>query len=35
MEKTTQGVVEGAKLSDAAGQALSEIDFVTQEPRRS
>src|SRR5258706_10962796 len=25
MEKSTQGVVEGAKLSDAAGQALSEI----------
>jgi len=30
MEKSTQGVVEGAKLSDAAGQALSEIDFVTK-----
>ncbi len=29
MEKSTQGVVEGAKLSDAAGQALSEIDQVT------
>jgi len=26
MEKSTQGVVEGAKLSDAAGQALTEID---------
>src|SRR5262252_300444 len=25
MEKSTQGVVEGAKLSDAAGQALSEL----------
>ena len=30
MEKSTQGVVEGAKLSDAAGQALSEIDLVTK-----
>ncbi|HSJ95613.1 MAG TPA: methyl-accepting chemotaxis protein [Myxococcota bacterium] len=30
MEKSTTGVVEGAKLSDAAGQALSEIDFVTK-----
>ncbi len=30
MEKSTQGVVEGAKLSDAAGQALSEIDHVTK-----
>jgi twitching motility protein PilJ len=30
MEKSTQGVVEGAKLSDAAGQALSEIDTVTK-----
>jgi twitching motility protein PilJ len=30
MEKSTMGVVEGAKLSDAAGQALSEIDFVTK-----
>jgi twitching motility protein PilJ len=29
MEKSTAGVVEGAKLSDAAGQALSEIDAVT------
>jgi twitching motility protein PilJ len=29
MEKSTTGVVEGAKLSDAAGQALSEIDSVT------
>ena len=30
MEKSTQGVVEGAKLSDAAGQALSEIGTVSQ-----
>jgi twitching motility protein PilJ len=30
MEKSTTGVVEGAKLSDAAGQALSEIDYVTK-----
>jgi twitching motility protein PilJ len=30
MEKSTQGVVEGAKLSDAAGQALFEIDHVTK-----
>ena len=30
MEKSTHGVVEGAKLSDAAGQALSEIDLVTK-----
>jgi twitching motility protein PilJ len=30
MEKSTQGVVEGAKLSDAAGQALTEIDRVTK-----
>jgi twitching motility protein PilJ len=30
MEKSTQGVVEGAKLSDAAGQALTEIDTVTK-----
>ena len=30
MEKSTTGVVEGAKLSDAAGQALSEIDTVTK-----
>ncbi len=29
MEKSTAGVVEGAKLSDAAGQALTEIDSVT------
>lgn len=30
MEKSTTGVVEGAKLSDAAGQALAEIDTVTK-----
>ncbi len=30
MEKSTQGVVDGAKLSDAAGQALSEIGSVSQ-----
>ena len=30
MEKSTQGVVEGAKLSDAAGQALSEISDVSR-----
>jgi twitching motility protein PilJ len=30
MEKSTQGVVEGARLSDAAGQALSEIGTVSQ-----
>ncbi len=30
MEKSTTGVVEGAKLSDAAGQALTEIDSVTK-----
>jgi twitching motility protein PilJ len=30
MEKSTQGVVEGANLSDAAGQALTEIDSVTK-----
>jgi twitching motility protein PilJ len=30
MEKSTQGVVEGAKLSDAAGQALSEIGDVSR-----
>ena len=31
MEHSTQGVVEGAKLSDAAGQALSEISSVSQD----
>ena len=30
MERSTQGVVEGAKLSDNAGTALSEIDRVTR-----
>ncbi len=30
MEKSTQGVVEGARLSDAAGQALAEIGTVSQ-----
>ncbi|WP_263768384.1 methyl-accepting chemotaxis protein [Propionivibrio soli] len=30
MEESTRGVVEGAKLSDAAGQALSEIGDVSR-----
>ncbi len=30
MEKSTQGVVEGAKLSDAAGQALANIGRVSR-----
>ena len=30
MEESTRGVVEGAKLSDAAGQALAEIGQVSQ-----
>ena len=30
MERSTQGVVEGAKLSDNAGSALSEIDSVSR-----
>lgn len=30
MERSTQGVVEGAKLSDSAGTALSEIDLVSR-----
>ncbi len=30
MEYSTQGVVEGARLSDAAGQALTEISSVSQ-----
>ena len=34
MEYSTQGVVEGAKLSDAAGQALSEISSVSQDLAR-
>lgn len=29
MEKSTEGVVDGARLSDAAGQALNEIEMVT------
>ncbi|WP_051937897.1 methyl-accepting chemotaxis protein [Ferriphaselus sp. R-1] len=31
MEKSTQGVVEGAKLSDEAGKVLKEIEAATQE----
>lgn len=31
MEKSTQGVVDGTKLSDAAGQALREIEKSTRE----
>ena len=31
MERSTQGVVEGARLSDAAGVALGDIDRVTRE----
>ncbi len=31
MERSTVGVVEGAKLSDAAGQALTEIQNVSRE----
>lgn len=31
MEQSTQGVVEGAKLSDAAGQALAEIGRVSSD----
>lgn len=31
MEKSTQGVVEGAKLSDAAGSALGEIGRVSKQ----
>ncbi|MGE8318726.1 MAG: methyl-accepting chemotaxis protein [Comamonas sp.] len=30
MERSTQGVVEGAKLSDSAGTALAEIDRVSR-----
>ncbi|PKO52540.1 MAG: methyl-accepting chemotaxis protein, partial [Betaproteobacteria bacterium HGW-Betaproteobacteria-20] len=29
MEKSTEGVVEGARVADAAGQALTEIESVT------
>jgi len=31
MERSTQGVVEGTRLSDAAGTALNEIDKVTRQ----
>ena len=31
MERSTQGVVQGARLSDAAGAALTDIDRVTRE----
>jgi twitching motility protein PilJ len=31
MERSTHGVVEGAKLSDAAGSALGDIDRVTRQ----
>jgi twitching motility protein PilJ len=31
MERSTQGVVEGARLSDAAGSALADIDRVTHQ----
>jgi twitching motility protein PilJ len=31
MERSTNGVVEGARLSDAAGTALNDIDRVTRE----
>src|SRR5260221_4174713 len=31
MERSTQGVVEGAKLSDATGQALKEIGDVSNQ----
>ncbi len=34
MEHSTQGVVEGAALSDAAGQALNEISSVSQDLAR-
>ncbi|MGE8397412.1 MAG: methyl-accepting chemotaxis protein, partial [Comamonas sp.] len=30
MERSTQGVVEGARLSDSAGTALAEIDSVSR-----
>jgi twitching motility protein PilJ len=30
MERSTQGVVEGARLSDSAGTALTEIDRVSR-----
>jgi twitching motility protein PilJ len=31
MERSTQGVVEGTRLSDAAGTALGEIDRITRQ----
>ncbi|GAB1390454.1 MAG: hypothetical protein AMXMBFR78_23930 [Rubrivivax sp.] len=31
MERSTQGVVDGARLSDAAGSALADIDRVTRQ----
>ena len=31
MDKSTQGVVDGAKLSDSAGQALQEIERISRE----
>jgi twitching motility protein PilJ len=31
MERSTRGVVEGARLSDAAGAALADIDRVTRQ----
>jgi len=34
MESSTQGVVQGARLSDAAGRALSEISNVSQDLAR-
>ena len=34
MEQSTQGVVQGARLSDAAGSALVDIDKVTRELSR-
>ena len=34
MARSTQGVVDGAKLSDAAGQALNEISSVSQDLAR-
>jgi len=34
MEKSTLGVVEGAKLSDVAGQSLKEIEQVSNELAR-
>ncbi len=34
MEKSTEGVVEGARLSDAAGRALTEIETVSNDLAR-